>query len=351
MNKILFVDKIQFGNLTDTLKYCEYLNNRYIITYLCFDRNRPKAVVKNVNVVYVPYLNNRFFRQLLFLLYFFKTAFFFDGFIFVIFHSRCLYLKKMMPWKKMHLDIRTLSVLPDKNIREKQNRELVRTIKAYDTISAISTGIIEIINKHINRDIFYLPLGADTISTKQKCFNSLKLLYVGTLNNRRIIDTVKAVHKIVQQDTSCDIHYDIVGDGEEMSELAKYIEDNELSKYIKIWGRIRHQDLSPLFDKCNIGVSYIPIEDYYQFQPPTKTYEYIFSGLYVIATKTFENAKIVSHENGVLIDDNVESFVNALYFIDEIKSTINSNSIRESLKMYSWARIIEDHFIPIIEKL
>lgn len=348
--KILFVDKIQFGNLTDTLKYCEYLNSQFEITYLCYDRNTPKTVIKGVRVVYVPFIKNRILRQIVYVGFFIKLALFFDGFIFIVYHSGCRILKYILPWKKMHLDIRTLSVIPDDISRERQDNDLIKAVKIFNSVSAISTGIIEKLRKQSNKDIRFLPLGADIISSNKKAFKSLSLLYVGTLNNRHIIDTVKAVHRMIINNPSLEIQYDIVGDGEELCEITHYLEKEGLSSYIKLWGRIKHQDLKTFFDKCNIGVSYIPIEDYYQLQPPTKTFEYVFSGLYVIATKTVENSKIINNFNGILIDDNVDSFYNALIYITRNLKDIDSDVIRQSLNQYSWSNIIKTFLIPILEK-
>lgn len=39
--------------------------------------------------------------------------------------------------------------------------------------------------------------------------------------------------------------------------------------------------------------------EYYDSQPPTKTFEYALSGLYVLATKTRENEKVITNDNGV----------------------------------------------------
>ena len=50
-----------------------------------------------------------------------------------------------------------------------------------------------------NLPTFILPLGADIISHTDKDFNCLKLLYMGTLSNRHIIDTVKGVKMFKEQ--------------------------------------------------------------------------------------------------------------------------------------------------------
>ena len=51
--KILFVNKEQFGLLTDSTKYCEYLSNSYDITYICFDDGHDKVEIDNIRYVYL----------------------------------------------------------------------------------------------------------------------------------------------------------------------------------------------------------------------------------------------------------------------------------------------------------
>ena len=76
---------------------------------------------------------------------------------------------------------------------------------------------------------------------------------------------------------------------------------NKLENVCTTHGRIDYYKLKPFFDKCNVGVSYIPIRDYYQYQPPTKTFEYGLSGLVTIATETKSNQEVINNCNGILI--------------------------------------------------
>jgi nucleoside-diphosphate-sugar epimerase len=73
-------------------------------------------------------------------------------------------------------------------------------------------------------------------------------------------------------------------------------------------GRVEHI----YFDIHNIGVSYIPMLKCFDNQPPTKTFEYLLSGMPVIATATNANKDIINDVNGVLINDNSEEVYNGL---------------------------------------
>src|SRR4051812_14956745 len=52
--KLLVVTAVQFGYHTDTYKYCQYLANTFVITFLCLDQGFPRLECDGVDVRYVP---------------------------------------------------------------------------------------------------------------------------------------------------------------------------------------------------------------------------------------------------------------------------------------------------------
>lgn len=347
--KILFIHREQFGSLTDTLKYCEYLNSKYEIEYLCFDKKRPRICIPNVKIIYVPYKGSKFVNGMLFIIAAIIKCIFFNGFIFIIYFPQCSLIKRVLFWRKMHIDIRTLSISKDEKLRHNENFKLNNEINYFDSVSLITEGIKNKIQIKNRKQFFILPLGADIISDKSKKFDSLKLLYIGTLCNRDIIKTIIGLELFIQKYPQISIQYDIVGDGDEYSDICTYVKRHKLEEYIHLHGRIPYYSLNTFLDVNNIGVSFVPITDYYEFQPPTKTYEYVLSGLYCIATNTFSNRKIINKENGILIDDTADSFSNALYDIYLKMSLLNSEDIRKTMLDYKWDNIVNTYLIPIIK--
>ena len=90
---------------------------------------------------------------------------------------------------------------------------------------------------------------------------------------------------------------------------------------------------------------------YFDNQPPTKTYEYLVSGLPVIATGTKENAKILNDSCGVLIDDNEVSFALGLQAIVSKRKTFNSAKIRNMYQENLWENIVNNNLKNYIEEL
>lgn len=347
MDKLLIIDRIQFGFLTDTLKYCEHLSHKYKISYICFDKKYPKTVVKGVNVIYVPYTSVKILNGFLFYFYSILFSIILGGRIFIVYCPNCSFVKRLLFWKKINVDIRTLSVEKDAKVRMQFDEKLKREIQYFDSYSYISHGIKDKLNI-TNKESFYLPLGSDILSNENKNFSRMNLLYVGTLHNRNIIETVIGVHRFLKENPNIELHYDIIGDGEELDQINHYIYENNLNNVIITHGRKPYSELKPYFDKCNIGVSYVPIEDWFDVQPPTKTYEYILSGLFTIATATRSNKECITKNNGILINDNPLSFAKALSIIQMDKQKYNSRIIRESLIDFQWSKIIKQYFLPII---
>lgn len=352
MKNILFIDRVQLGLTTDCLKYCEYLKDDYQIRFICFDNGKEKVHIPNVKVIYVPRFGNIIIRAITFLLYAIIHILFFKGFIFVFNFPHCYILKRIVFWKKMHIDIRSLSVSPNINQRNKYNSQLERDISYFNSSSFISEGIQKKLSLPKNKKSFILPLGADILSSTNKSFDSIQLLYVGTLYNRNIIETVKGYIEFIRSNPNISSHYDIIGDGEnnELLEIAKYIKETNMEKYITLHGRLPYSSLKPFFDTHNIGVSYIPMTDYFEYQPPTKTFEYILSGMLCLATSTKANKEVITRNNGILHKDNSTAFQQSLEKIIQNRSIYNSNAIRESLLEYQWKNIVNKYLLPIINQ-
>lgn len=349
--KLLIIDKRQFGYLTDSYKWCEYLKDEYDITYLCFDAGYEKVKLTGVDVCYVYYKLPLLLRAMLFVITAIIKVSTFRGKILVIYYPSCSLLKKFFPKKKIHVDIRTLSVNVDEKERRLYDERLIRECACFDSISVISGGIAK---KSGLQNVKILPLGSDIISAAKKVYdNEMRLLYVGTLRNRNLEQTIEGLKLFLAKTSDMELHYDIVGDGYpgQLDELKNKTKTLGLERYITFHGMIPHGELKRFFDCSNIGISYVPITDYYENQPPTKTYEYALSGLFCIATGTDANKELINCDNGVIIKDTPESFCEGLEYFISVKGQLEENKIRRSLEFGLWKNIVNKRMKPIIETL
>ena len=350
--KLLFIDKEQFGYLTDLYKWCEYLRDEYNITVVSMDIHRSKLELPGVRVKYVPVQSwmNRTFRGILFILYSLFNAFFFNGKIFVVYFPQCSILKKILFWKKMHVDVRTLWVSKDERCRKNYDDRLIKECGCFDSFSAISDGVAKKIGIP---EYDMIPLGSDVISTVPKDYeNEIRLLYVGTLNNRDMEKTIVGLKLFVEKHPDIHVSYDLVGDGQPglLNKLIDIAEESGISNYITFHGFVPQTQTGPFFDRCNVGVSFIPITSYYDYQPPTKTFEYVMSGLFCVATGTISNKEIINSDNGVIISDTPEGFCHGLEEYWNRRSDVNESVLRASLSEYKWDNIISRYVLPVIKK-
>ena len=79
---------------------------------------------------------------------------------------------------------------------------------------------------------------------------------------------------------------------------------------------------------------------YFDFQPATKTFEYLMAGMPVIATKTYENKQVITPLNGVLINDNADSFAQGITTIFHDIESFDEKTIRQTVQNYDWAKIV-----------
>lgn len=349
--KLLIISKNQFGYLTDVYKWSEHLNDLYDISVICFDQGLPKMSIDGVSVKYCSRKMPRSLRGAIFIIWSIITCLKHNGKIIVVYFEKCDLIKKICKRKRIHLDIRTLSVSPSEDERKRYDSVLKKTCGIYNSVSIISRGLQSKIGL-AKAEI--LPLGADEISTCRHDFDFLRLLYVGTLSQRRIEDTIYGLNIFLRRHPGISIKYDIVGDGNgnELQLLQTLISEYNLGSYIVLHGRVPYDKVKTYFDRANIGVSYVPVTEYFNYQPPTKTYEYVLSGLYCIATNTHENAQLIKDGiNGQLICDNPISFANALEDMTRKISEISQDDVKNSLISYSWKSIVSEHLIPILNNL
>tara|TARA_R110000868_G_scaffold208304_3_gene457754 strand:+ start:1204 stop:2268 length:1065 start_codon:yes stop_codon:yes gene_type:complete len=343
---LLYINTTQFGYNTDSYKHCQNLKKDFELTYICFDSKQKKIEESGINIIYVPWKGSyvskgtTFTKSCLKLIKSEKI-----DYIFAVYFPLISFFKALSPNKNIILDIRTGSVSVSRKTRIVTNYLMRLDAFFFDKISIISSSLAIKLKLNMNK-VFILPLGADILSSENKIFDTLRLFYIGTLDGRNIHQTIYGLKLFLEQSNyyNINVSFDVVGSGnsEYTNILHKAIKETGLQDQIVFHGRKPHSELKQYFDTCNVGVSYIPITEYFDCQPPTKTFEYINAGMACIATETQENKKIINSFNGVLCQDNPESFCRALKDICENFTVWNSDIIRKTQSHSTWYSISEN---------
>ncbi|MFI3238969.1 MAG: glycosyltransferase [Bacteroidales bacterium] len=354
-DNILLISRPHFGTSIGPYKWTQYLRKKYNVTTITYNtetENPTKYNFDDVKHIYISKRGNKIVRALRFILYTIFYIAFFKGRVIVTFFPGCSIYKRILFRKPMILDIRTLGIFDSEDKNIKHDKSVAESTKLYDHTIFLSEGMRnKITDDTVNTSI--VPLGADILDETDKLFDdSLRLLYIGRFYNRDIHKTIEGVHLFHTKYPEVKISYDIIGFAmyNEDEYLYELVNKYNLSEIINFRGAI-HEESTKLkyIQNANIGVSFVPITPYYDFQPVTKSFEYILSGLFCIATDTYSNREIITSKNGILINDTPESFSDALEYFMTNKDSLNSTIIRDSLQEYNWESIVNDILIPRIE--
>ncbi|MDD3079181.1 MAG: glycosyltransferase [Paludibacter sp.] len=352
--RVLFSITSQFGYHTDTYMYCKYLDKaKYDVHYAGFDLNYERRYIDDVTVHYIKLYSSRLKRYSNYILEIHKIIRQekFD-ILFLVDCQATLLIRLTNLLQNTVLDIRTGDVFLKDNRLSVYNIKLLLKTLLFKNISIISDSLRRTlhINKHKS---FILPLGGEIICKKEKVFDPIVLFYIGVFRNRNIEQTIEGLMLFRKEFPEQSIKYHLVGYGTHADEsnLKSLIEKYSLKDIVIFHGRKNHDEIRELFEEANVGVVYIPMKKGYMYQPTTKFFEYLLSGMSIIATKTFENINAFKDNAGVLIEDNPRCFANGLKEIIQNKSKFNSTQIRTDYMEYTWEYIVKHRLEPYFEKI
>ncbi len=349
-NSVLFVIPDQYGYSAGYTYYCKYLTKLgYKVGVICLDAGKPKKqLYYNETVFYVNYSKNAISYRLEMLKTIYKVKNNYNNIVLKRFPGVLIFLVVLLG-KRTWLDIRTGSVARKKIHRAIENFLIKTESLFFRKIFILSLLLAKELSLP-SKKVILLPLGADEISKKTKTYtDSMCLLYIGTLVGRNLHECIEGFAKFYNENKDkLKLHFDIIGDGPDFdkNKVIDAIDKNQLSQVVIYHGYLLHDEAVSFFDKCNIGVSYIPMTQFYQNQPPTKTFEYILSGLVCLATNTTANKELINKTNGVLHNDNPEAFYQALNIVYKNRHLYNCSSIKSSLHQFHWEEIVRNILIP-----
>lgn len=248
------------------------------------------------------------------------------------------------------MDIRT-SFIEGKYKSKLLNKLLSIESRLFKKVSVISWGVADFLSLN-KQNCCLLPLGGDGVPFCNKTMDRISLLYVGTFYDRYIEKTIEGLYLFRKKNKDIEVEYTIIGMGtdEEKKKIFDAISNYKVSDIVHFVGEKRHEELIPYFKSHNIGVSYIPLTDYYDCQPPTKTFEYLLNTMVVLATPTSENRKVIDDTNGILLlGDSPDDFAVGMEKLLDKVDGFDFSEIYHNAMVYSWSNIVSKYLIPIVE--
>jgi glycosyltransferase involved in cell wall biosynthesis len=348
---LLIISQDQYGYLTDTLKYSQYLRSAFRITYVGWDYGLPEVPSDGIASIHLPREGGKLQRYAAYLWQTWRIvrrhpA---DGIVFVEYFPLCSLLALFGGRRKrMVLDIRTGYVRSGGWKRTMHNALLTAESMCFRNVTVISDSLRRFLGLPAGK-AHVVPLGADAVTIADKDFSRFRLFYVGSLENRHIDMTVHGLEAFMRRNPDAPVdRYDIVGFGsaEDEATLRAAIAEAKHVRNIVFHGRIPSTRLGPFLAECNVGVAFIPGDKHYQVQPATKVFEYLLAGMVVIATQTYENTLVINDSNGVLTDDSAEGFAAGLEKLMETRMSFKSPAIKLGIGQYAWPRIVAENLLP-----
>lgn len=348
---LLLVSFEQFGYHIDTFEYCRYLRARYHIVYLCLDHGLSHRKLRGVEV---QYCRRRPLGKV-------EVGLLLDtsdaigrlhpDVVFLRRTKVSFLLRLCHPRTPMVFDVRSGSVETDALRRGYENLLLRFNSWFFRHITVISGGLAR--QLRLPQRARVVPLAAslpDQLTTATR--GELGLVYIGTFKNRQLERTVDGLAQFLAGGNSgLSVHYTIVGFGsnDERNTLQKTVLEHGLENRVEIRERLDHDDLPALLSTHNVGVAFTPQVPWFEYQPSTKIYEYLHSGLLCIATDNAANREVISEENGVLVGDTGDSFAKGLDRILKLLPFWDPKIVAVGVQEETWEWIVEHSLDPLLE--
>lgn len=347
---ILFVFQSQIGYGSNYYDYVRYLVDLgYRVGVVCLDSGKKKVSFDdNVELLYLT--NKNIIQYRLALMW--NAVKLQKKYDFVVLNqmSGLWFGSLFIPYRKRFLYLRTGSVASSRIKRFLQDVDNRIQIFAFRKILVLSNLLADKFRIPEHKRVVF-PLGAEELAKNEKTYSDgIRLLYVGTFNNRHIEETIEGLSLFLTHNTVLgrQVSYDIVGGGSnvEESRLKQSIQIHKLQDVVRIHGYLTHDEAIPLFETCNVGVCHVPIDERYDVQPPTKIYEYALSGLVCLATATLASKELISINNGILYPDTANGFCIALETYLERRFEYKTDVIKKTLSMYKKQDTVKNFLVP-----
>ena len=258
-------------------------------------------------------------------------------------------LNILLPKAKIIMDYRTGSVSPIRWKMLLKNYQMCVEARLCKHITTISPDLKE--HLRLPKRTWVLPLGGEVISNVNKRFDTLRLLYVGTHGHQRQLDKmIQGLAEFLHKHHDVPVSLDMCGKGDGMTMVRSEIERQGLQECVKVHGFVPNEDIVTYYDRCNVGICFAPMTEYYLPQPFTKLYEYGLSGMAVISVRLADSVRRLIPEIGVLCEDNADSFAEALETLWVRRSLYDSKRIRNYFLPYRWDNVCKQ-LDNIIESL
>lgn len=164
---------------------------------------------------------------------------------------------------------------------------------------------------------------------------TVQLIYVGILNyERNLMNLSSAVVKANAEGMSMILS--LVGDGNQKEELEKFA--SETNGCVRVLPRVDHAKIPGVLSTAHIGVLPFPDEEKFQVSSPIKLFEYMASGLPILATRIACHTDVIGDGDYVIWIEgsDEESLLAALRKVWKKSGELSEMGRRATLASSAW---------------
>jgi len=176
---------------------------------------------------------------------------------------------------------------------------------------------------------------ASSIRQWPKSNQAIKLIYIGYLGEGR---NIMGACRAVMQANSLGMNYtfSIYGKGEDRSELEEF--SQKTSGAVQVNPPVPHEEVERILAQAHIGVIPFPNEPKFQVSSPLKLFEYMASGLPVMATRIVCLTDAIGDAKFVFWAETseVNSFVDALRIIWQSRDSLKELGMQAVVAAQDW---------------
>jgi glycosyltransferase involved in cell wall biosynthesis len=207
-------------------------------------------------------------------------------------------------------------------------------------IKMIYMGVSErfLVKRTINQDGMKLPL---------------RLIYVGTVSVQRGRDVMLDAMAILAKEHA-EVHLTIIGANEEQLIFCEQrIQHLKIKDYVTVLGRISGEQVPNYLQQADFGICLWEKSPWYEFNPPTKLFEYLTAGLPVLASNIRTHTRYIQDwNNGLIFEYDKTSLAKAISSLYQHRNRIQSlkHNANAAGLQYSWNKL-EKVFLQSVRSL
>ncbi|NPV87533.1 MAG: glycosyltransferase family 4 protein [Anaerolineae bacterium] len=163
----------------------------------------------------------------------------------------------------------------------------------------------------------------------------VRLMYIGSMSDGRNLTVFgRAVLAACRQNMNFTMTF--IGEGTEMNDLLLLQKESE--GIIQVIAHVPHQEIPDWLAKAHVGVLPFPDEIKFRVSSPIKLFEYMASGLAILATRIECHTSVIENADYVFWakESSIDSFLETLHLVWENREQLAIMGKRASEAAYQW---------------